>query len=467
MTTIAEGLAEYVLGTDVGALPANVVEKSEQVILDTIGCTLAGSRDRVGTSATAYAAGRGSAGRSTVFGRRERVDPEHAALANGTAAHVLEMDDGHRPSDNHLGGVVVPAALAVGQAAGSTGPEIVAAVAVGYDVMGRVGEAVMLPRIRSPFHHTGTTGVFGSAAVTGRLLGFDAARLVNAFGVAGDGAAALKEFQTPPFTGMDCKPLHSGRAAQTGITSAFLAADGLEGSTTIFEGPKGFVRTFSPQPRPELILRDLGQRFALIESGFKLHACPGGALAIAVDAALHLRREHAIDTDSVRAIRLGLPTWTADPGFERLRHRRPTTVGSARFSYPFAVAVALQEGEVTHHQMQGDRLSDPRILRLQDLIEFVDDREVNEISDRLTREDPYYYAPASIEVETDGHTYRRLERTPRGYDPLRALTRDEVIAKFRFMVRDILSDAQADRLVAWTFALHAGAPIDGLAAALA
>lgn len=465
--TISEQIAEYVTTMAMKDLPPEVVEKTKQCILDTLGCMLAGSRDRAGVTITAHALRYGAPGPCTVFGRPGGVGPEHAALANGTSAHVLELDDGHRPSDNHIGGVVVSAALAMAQATGAPGTELLLSVTLGYDVMGRVGEAVLLPRIRVPFHGTGSCGVFGSAAAAGRLLGLNIGQLMNAFGVAGDGATGLKEFQTPPFSGMDTKPLHAGRAAQSGVTAALLAAGGFEGPATIFEGPKGFCKVMSPQPRPELICAELGHRFAVIESGFKIHACPGGALAIAVDAALWLRKEHHLDPSSIQQIKLGLPSWTKDTGFERLRHYHPTTVGTARFSYPFIVAVALHDGKVTHHQLTQAKLADPAIARLQDIIEFVTDPEVEEISDKLTREDPYYFAPASLEVKSEGRTYRRLERTPLGYDPKRGLTREQVVGKFRNMVEGVLSETQVDRVADWVFGLDRGSKVSDLSGMLA
>ena len=96
-----------------------------------------------------------------------------------------------------------------------------------------------------------------------------------------------------------------------------------------------------------------------------------------------------------------------------------------------------------------------------------DDPEVQQISDTLTREDPYYYAPARVAVESGGKTYERLERTPFAYDPQRALTRDGVIDKFRHMVEGILSPREADGLVDWAFRLDTDAKIAGLAQVLA
>jgi 2-methylcitrate dehydratase PrpD len=446
--TFSERLADYVTGMAFGDLPPDVVDKTKLCILDTIGCMLAGSRDPVGVMITAHALRYGHPGPCTIFGHRESVGPEHAALANGTSAHVLELDDGHRPSDNHVGGVVVPAALAMAQATGASGSELLLAVTLGYDVMGRVGEAVCLPRKGQPFHGTGTTGVFGSAAAAGKLLGLAAGQLANALGVAGDGASGLKEYAE---SGVDCKPLHTGRAAQSGITAAYLAAEGFQGPATILEGQYGFCNAMTHEPRPELICAELGQRFAVVESGFKIHASTGGTRAGIIDAAVWLRKAHDLDPGSIQRIRVALPGGGQEES--QRRRGRPTTVASARYSTSFAVAAAFQDGEVTHRQHTTGKLADPGIASLEERIEFITDPEVDQIFEAQKRDEPFFFTPCAVEVEFGGRIYRRVERSPLGYDPKRGLTQAQAVVKFRSLVDGILSKTQAAGVVDWVLKL--------------
>ena len=342
--SISRQLAEYVTVMEADGLPAAVVDKTKQIILDTIGCMLAGSRDRVGAIISAHARDQGKAGPCTVFGYVDERAAEDAALANGTTAHVLELDDGHRPSDNHLASVVVPAAVAMAQALGSSGPDLILATVLGYDVMGRVGEAVLLPRQRQHFHGTGTTGVFGAAAAAGKLLALDQDQLVNALGIAGDGASSLSEYRS---SGADCKPLHAGRAAQGGITAALLAAGGFQGPLAVFEGQHGFCNALGMEPRPSLICQELGERFAVLESGFKVHASTGGNFT-SIDAALWMRHEHELNPAAIEHIRVALPRWAQEQAGRKLG--RPESVGTSRPNVRFVVAAALHDGELTHRQ---------------------------------------------------------------------------------------------------------------------
>jgi 2-methylcitrate dehydratase PrpD len=447
--TISEQLARYVNGTAFEDLPPEVVEKTKQCILDAVGCMVAGSQDRVGATITSHAVRHGLPGHCSVFGREERLSPAYATLANGTSAHVLDLDDGHRPSGTHLGSAVVPAAVAMAEATGASGPDLLVSVTLGYDVMGRVGEAVCLPRPSAAhmFHAGGTVGVFGSVAAAGKLLGLNVDQLVNALGIAGDGASGLREFRP---TGADCKALHVGRAGQTGITAAYLAAEGFQGSATIIEGPKGFCAAMTHEPRPELICAELGTRFAVIESGFKLYPCVQ-MLHLPIEAALSLRREYDLEPQSIQRIKLALPEWARSEYANR--QRPPLTVGNARFSMSFAIAAALQDGEVARRQFTQKKLVDHGIARLERLVEYASDPEVEAIFSEQEMDEPYFFIPCALEIYGHGRRYRRVVRTPFGGDPKLGLTRAQVIAKFRSVGDGILSASSADRVAEWVLDL--------------
>jgi len=416
-------LADYAVNLSLADVPAEVKQKAMLCIMDTIGAMVAAAENRVGAIVTDHAVKHGKAGPCMLFGRKETVDVESAALANGTLGHVLELDDGHRPSDNHLGCVVVPGAFAAAEHVGASGADLLKAVIVGYDIMGRVGAAVCLPRLQTPFHGTGTTGGFGSASAAGVLFGLDEARFAHALGIAGTGAAGTREVFV---SGADCKSYQVGRATWNGINAALLAEAGLEGPRDIFEGQFGFVGAMTSLPRPELVVSELGARFAVMDSAFKVHAVCG-LLFTAIDASLALRGEHSIDPAAIERIQVALPGWVReDPVFTR---RRPDTVGTSRFSVPYAVAAAFQEGEVTPRQISERALHDPAIAALEKKIEISVDPKVEQIFN-ATKDDEFFYYPASVTVTAGGKDYHRLEKSPRGYDLRRGLTAEEVIAKF-------------------------------------
>lgn len=446
-TTAASRLANYVVSLRLEETPAEAVDKAKLCILDTIGCMLAATPRPQGQIIAAHAVRHGRQAASGVWGRLERVEAPAAALANGTLAHMLEFDDGHRPSDNHLGCVVVPAAMAAAEAAGASGRELLASVLVGYDVMGRVGESVCLPRLQTPFHGTGTTGVFGSAASAGRLMHLSSRQIASAFGIAGTAASGLREVFV---SGTDCKSLHAGRAAEAGIVAAMLAEAGLDGPAEILEGKYGFCTAMTTTPRLELLTQDLGTRFAVLESGFKVHAVCG-MLFTPVDAALALRREGSIDPAEIEEIRVAMPGWVRmDSVFAR---KRPSTVGTARFSVPYGVAAALIADRLGPAELSDTTLNDERVAELESRVTMVEDPVIEEIFER-TKSDTYFFYPSSVElVLKDGSRIRRLETSPLGYDPSRPLTQDQVLDKFRDLVEPVLGKESVTALLDWILRL--------------
>jgi 2-methylcitrate dehydratase PrpD len=414
-------LADYVCAFRPG--PGGLRARARLAVLDTIGCMVGAATTPTGGMIVDAMADRGASGVTTTVSLAAGRRSEDSALANATLAHTLEFDDGHRPSDNHLGCVVVPSALSLAEETSATVGNLLDAVIVGYDVMGRVGEATLLPRRRSPFHGTGTTGVFAAAAVAARLLGLSAERTAHAMAIAGTAAAGLRESTN---TGPECKPLHAGRAARSGIESAYLAARGYSGPREIFEGRHGFCVAMCEDPRPDLVTDALGTRFAILESGFKVHSTCG-MLFTMLDGIAAAREQFSPVPARPDLLRVGVPVLLAtEPAFTR---RHPRTGGQARFSISYAVATAWQRGEVLPSDMQPQRLLDPQIAELENCVEIVVDPEAEAIYQR-TCADPFFFYPAVVEVGHGGVQRRSLHTRPRGYDPAQPLTPDQVERKF-------------------------------------
>jgi 2-methylcitrate dehydratase PrpD len=430
-------LADYVCAFS--PAPAGLRARARLAVLDILGCMVGAAITPAGAMIVDAVADRGADGATTTVSLTAGRRSEDSALANATLAHMLEFDDGHRPSDNHLGCVVVPSALAIAEEARATVGDLLDAIIVGYDVMGRVGEATLLPRRRSPFHGTGTTGVFGAAAVAARLLGMSAERTAHAMAIAGTAAAGLRESTN---SGPECKPLHAGRAARSGVESAYLARGGYSGPREIIEGRHGFCVAMCDEPRPELVTDALGARFAVAESGFKVHSTCG-MLFTMLDGVVAAREEFSPRPAQPDLLRVGVPVLLAtEPAFTR---RHPETGGQARFSISYAVATAWRHGQVLPSDMLPDRLLDPEIADLEDRVEIAVDPEAEAIYQR-TCADPFFFYPAVVEVGHGGVRRRSLHTSPRGYDPSQPLTADEVERKFLGVAAPVLGTAEATQL---------------------
>lgn len=263
-------LAAFAAGLRFDDLPPDVVARCEDLFVDWLGSALAGRGARPVQAIERFAAAMGpSDGGAEVLSTRGCTSPYFAAMVNAAASHFAEQDDVHNGSVFHPAAVVFPPALALAQALGRSGRELVEAAVAGYEVGIRVGEFLGRSHYKT-FHTTGTAGTLAAAAAAGRLLRLTPDQMQHAFGSAGTQAAGLWEFLRDA---ADSKPLHTAHAASAGLASACLAQQGFTGARRILEGPQGLAAGMSSGDADAARLVDrLGMRWALAETSFKFHA---------------------------------------------------------------------------------------------------------------------------------------------------------------------------------------------------
>ncbi|HEV2387810.1 MAG TPA: MmgE/PrpD family protein [Candidatus Acidoferrales bacterium] len=387
-------------------IPREAIGEAQWAVLDWLGSALAGATEPPARMMQRVAARMGTSVEATVFGAG-RSSAAVAALANGVASHILELDDVHRGSTLHAGAAVIPAALAVAEREHADGRGFLLAVVVGYEAATRIGEAVNPTHYRF-WHPTGTAGTFGAATATCSLLKLNAARMLDALGTAGTQAAGLWEFNAD---GAMSKPLHPGKAAFNGILAADLAREGFTGATRILEGERGFFRAMSAACDPTRITDGLGQRWKIRENCYKLHSCCAHTHT-AVDTALGLRAQARWPgAEAAKRVReIWIETYRT--GFEIVKEPNPQSAYQAQFSIAYCVAVALAEGKVGLEQFTPERfgpggVADPAIAAL------VGRTRVS-VEDDLTAKYPGAW-PARVSVTLDdGTVLRGAADYPRG-----------------------------------------------------
>jgi 2-methylcitrate dehydratase PrpD len=176
------------------------------------------------------------------------------------------QDDAHPAG--HVGVVVIPAALAMAEAAEASGADLLAAVVSGYETALRIGRDHAADLSARGFRTTPAYGVFGAAAAAGRLLGLDAGAIAHALGLAANMAGGLREFAA---CGSEDFAFQAGTAAANGITAARLAALGATSSPSVLEGEAGFYRAFGEDARryDERIAAALGSEFEILRVTYK------------------------------------------------------------------------------------------------------------------------------------------------------------------------------------------------------
>ncbi|WP_089961916.1 MmgE/PrpD family protein [Limnohabitans sp. 2KL-3] len=394
-------------------IPAPVVSKIEDLLVDWFGSAVAGHGSRPVESITRFAQAMGAGeGPSEVIINRARTTPYLAAMVNAAASHVAEQDDVHNGSVFHPATVVFPPAVAVAQALGASGQQLLAASVVGYEVGIRVGEFLGRSHYRV-FHTTGTAGTLAAAAAVGHLLGLNAQQMQHAFGSAGTQSAGLWEFLR---TAADSKQLHTAHAAAAGLMSAYLAKDGFTGAAEILEGPQGMAVGMSSDADPSRLVDGLGTRWATAETSFKYHASCRHTHP-AADALLHVMQTNGLKLDDLAQVVTHVHQGAIDVLGPVVR---PVTVHQSKFSMGTVLALVAQHGHAGLTEFDRDFLSQAT-QALRDKVSMVLDAEVDSAY-------PKRWIGKVTVTTTDGRVLHGRVDEPKG-DPGNTLSRQEITDK--------------------------------------
>ncbi|MFV2215314.1 MmgE/PrpD family protein [Actinomadura sp. LOL_016] len=412
-----------------GSLPSDVLTTVKLHILDTLGCQVAFARLPWSRAAWRYAAEARTPGPATISYYGAPASVEMAAFVNASFTHGFEMDDTEMRSASHPGAVVVPAALAAAQRHGSSGAELVAAVAVGYEVMVRVALSAV-GMMRRGFHTTAVAGPFGAAAAAAALWSLDDVRTAHALGIAASHASGITEHSV---SGGSVKRVHAGIAARSGIESVRLARAGVTAPEGALDGRRGLLRAVADDPG--MPASGLGEHFELLTTGLKPYCCCAAQHTV-IDAVAQLQNEHPrLTPAAVRRVRVLQNDREADAVGLIVE---PADVTSAQFSAAFGIALRLVRNANGFDDYMNARL---------------DDEELLAVARRVT----YERAPAASPLPGDGPCRVSIELedgSVLGTEVLGArgtsaspMSESDVIAKFRSLADEPLGEERAGRVV--------------------
>jgi 2-methylcitrate dehydratase PrpD len=351
-------LAHFVAAADPRRLPSEVCHEAKRALLNFLGCAIGAAHHDAVTRALAALAPFAGPPQATVLGRPERLDCLHAALINALASHTFDFDDTHLATIIHPSGPVAAALLGLAEYLPVTGADWIHAFALGVEVECRVGKAVYPSHYDIGWHITGTAGVFGAAAATGRLLGLSEGQLVWALGIAATQASGLREM-----FGSMSKPLHPGLAARNGMVAALLARENFTSATEGIEGRRGFANVLATARDYGRITDGLGETWELSANSYKPFAC-GIVVHPVIDGCLQLRSEHQLTADAIAAVELSV-----HPLVLELTGKKTPRVGlEGKFSVFHSAAVALIDGAAGEAQYSDERVSNPRVVALRERV---------------------------------------------------------------------------------------------------
>ena len=413
MTDSTQALAHFAATLSFETIPTSVVRRTEDLFLDWFASALAGKDSRPVESIARVAESMGPVdGPSEILIHRRGSSPLIAATVNAAASHVAEQDDVHNGSVFHPATVVFPAALAVAQAIGASGRDLLVASVAGYEVGIRIGEFLGRSHYRI-FHTTGTAGTFAAAAAVGHLLKLTPEQMGHAFGSAGTQSAGLWEFLRDA---ADSKQLHTAHAAGAGLTAAYLARDGFTGARHILDGPQGLAAGTSTDADARRLNDGLGTRWTVTETSFKFHAACRHTHP-AADALQQVMREHRLAIDDIRTVTALVHQAAIDvlgPVVD------PQTVHQAKFSMGTVLGLIAVQGRAGLAEFD-NHWRNTQVRSIHDKVSMKLDPEV----------DAAYPGRwiGKVSVETmDGRQFEGMVLEPKG-DPGNTLTRYELEEK--------------------------------------
>ena len=436
-------------------IPAEVIARIKLSLLDSLGCCLFGATLPWTQKVAALAEQEGAKPVATLIGFGRKTSASLAALVNGTSGHAFELDDIHKESIIHAGSIATPVALGLAEsranAAGKiSGRDVLTAMVAGYEIGHRVGNAATMSLFFRGFHPQGTSGAFVAAATAARMLNLDALQFQHALGMAGSQAGGLMAAQE----GAMVKRFHSGRAAQSGVYAAQLAADGFTGILNALEAPYGgYLSTYSDEPNPSRLTAGLGNTWETLNVGYKPHASVT-SIHSALDGLALIMQEQKLKADDIAKVETGLSPMTH---VHCAWEYKAQGVTAAQMNLYYGLAVTALDGMAFTEQYKESRLKDPAIFDFISRVSAFVDPEIEKMGAA------YRHAARVRVTAKDGKVIEKFLHHRRG-SPENPLKPEDIEYKFRHVVGACLSKADIDKVVALVSGLE---KMDNVSALLA
>jgi 2-methylcitrate dehydratase PrpD len=355
---IAESLAERIAKMSADTLPAAVVTKCKDLLIDVVGlCVVARNADYV----QSMLGGLDDDGPCTAIGHERTVSSAGAALVNGTAAHGEDFDDTFEGGPVHAGAVIVPAVLASCERHNPNGRDALYGIAAGAEIMCRLSTVAPTLTHKAGFHPTAIFGAMGAAAGVAAALKLDTRQIVDALGIAGSMASGIIEYLAE---GAWTKRMHAGWSAQSGLRAALLARAGFSGPRTVFEGTHGLYHGFANTTKGDFnaLTGDFGTRWVTETLAFKPYPC-GTMTHPYIDCARRLAKR--VNANDIAEMVCEVGEGTVHRLWEPLAAKQSPNNGYAgKFSTPYCIAAGFVRGNVGLSDFSDEAVKDPAVRAL-------------------------------------------------------------------------------------------------------
>jgi 2-methylcitrate dehydratase PrpD len=429
--SISRSLAELAISTKSEDITGKALSAAKKLVLDTLGTTIAGHKEAGVSQILAQMRYWGGKKEATVLVHGGKLPCPEAAFTNSVMAHALDFDEVHVPASLHLLASLLPASLAAGEIAHSSGREVLDAIVMGEEVGARIGIEFSLCSSHVGFLPASVVGIFGTAAAVCRLLNFDVDETVNAFGLCYSQAAGSRQALFELTLAKRMQPAFVARAA---LLSVFLAKRGITAPEMVVEGDAGLFRNYTNRDAPaESVFTQKKGYFEIERVTVKRFPTCGESHA-PILSAITLAKKNDLKVGDIDKVELYL----GEGGNEFVG--RPFSLGSdpqvsAQFSAPYAVALALVHRDVRLKYFRDDTIrKDVGTARLAQRIEIVPhwDFEASELEPERTMPDfpDWCYIPQVVRVTTcQGEIYTHSNNRVPVFGP-NAMTWQDIERKF-------------------------------------
>ena len=441
--SLSQRLARFATDLRLQDLPAAVVSRVKHFFIDYLGIALRASSLDSSKPARALAREQMIPGQATLLGAGT-TGADYAALANGMAAHSMELDDTFLEGSIHNESFLYAATMALAEECGLSGPDFIAAIVAGFEASCRIAKALQ-PAVTNArgFHPTGTCGAIGAAVAAGKLLGLNERQMTACIGIACSQASGLLEYVTD---GSWTKRFHAGWAAHAGIVAARLAKHGMTGPRTAIEGKFGFLHAYSGQPKLDGFDTGIGEDYLILRTAMKYYPCNYYIQAIN-DSVLKLAARDDYDLSKIASIVVHTVQAAMHLVCEPIEQKRnPKVMIDAQFSVPFNVALGLLKKRVVFPDFTEQLFQAQEMHRLMDKVTCVVDPALDALYPETW--------PASVEIIMEGGQRLAAETRFAKGAPRNLLTEDEVVAKHKSLVLGAVDDDIDDRILRFIFDLE-------------
>ena len=418
--TIAGSLAQLLTRTSFEELPPLAVDHAAMLISSTIASAALGSGITSSRIIRALAKEQGGTPESSIwFDSGPKIPAPNAARVNALMSDAAASDDSDLRGIVHSGTTVASTSLAIGERTGAGGKEVLAAMVLGYETAGRIGEAIT-PAWKDLGFHGSIVAIFGGAVASGRLLRLNEQQMAQAIAIASvsmGGLAVAAETSV-------AREYFAGNAAMLGFNAALAAHKGFLAEETVLEARKGFFDVYGGEDI-ESVTRDWGKEWDII-TDMAIKLVPGGhpnhALA---EAAVNAAREGNVAADEVETITMAQPVG-GKIGIKPLRQpTHPKDLIGMAHTPSYFVAAGVADKDFSWIHASEEKIFDPVIHKLIDKIR---------IGAPLTENVERFKQGGSVTIRMkDGRSYTSTVYAPRG-SGVRGIDWADVDHKYRTLV---------------------------------